>query len=133
MQLTDKAVRETIIHVLYRPEEVPDRVPPKDAVLVRGLVTEMGFHPGRLQERREDIRQLLAELPDGFMKGKGGGWSFLNMSQDRHGREWGSQRLWEDLLLLGLATGMANYCLPREQWGVFLGNIPYIMIDTTVP
>ena len=35
-------------------------------VVAEGIMTNMGFHPGRLAERRADILALLMELPEEF-------------------------------------------------------------------
>lgn len=133
MQLRDDVVRELMLYTLYRPEEVPDKVPPKDAVIVEGIVSQFGFHPGRLQEKKEVVRSLLEELPDAFMKGKGEGMSFLSMCEDRHGNLWGQHRACEDLLCLGIGLGMVHYNLPKSEWRYLPGGVPYIVIDTEVP
>ncbi len=103
-----------------------------DHIAVEGIVHNIGFHPGRLEGHRDEVVALLGELPTEFMgveRGGGGGWSFLNACNDRHGNLWtGMHLVMEQLFLLGIALGLAEYQLPREMWPVLPGGMPYIVI-----
>jgi hypothetical protein len=62
----------------------------------------------------------------------GGGWSFLNFCQDRHGTLWtGMHQTCEELIVLGIGLGMVKWCLPRGMWDALPGGMPYLVIDTT--
>lgn len=76
------------------------------------------------------IEQLPLEFFSREINPKGGdGWSFLNLVLDREGRQWTSQHLMaEKLLLLGLAVGRMEFVLPRDQWKYLAGGLPYIVI-----
>lgn len=93
-----------------------------------GIVRSFGFNKERLEAHREKIEELLGELDPTFRQLEGGGWSFLNMTMDRHGNQWGEQMSAESLLCLGIALGKMEYCIPREMWEAFPGGVPYVMI-----
>lgn len=100
-----------------------------DAIVCEGILHTVSFHPGRVEEHRQAIHDMLAELPDEFKAERGGGWSFLNACLDRHGNQWtGLHPVQEQLVLLGIAIGEVEYCLPREDWAVFPGGMPYFVI-----
>lgn len=72
---------------------------------------------------------MLANLPDTFRKGGGGGMSFLEACNDRNGTLWtGNHRSMENLFLLGLALGEVVCLLPRTMWYILPGGMPYYMI-----
>lgn len=99
-------------------------------IKAEGIVSTVGFHPGRVEEHRAEIELMLAELPEAFMAAGGGGWSFLNLCFDRHGNQWtGIHQTMEQLVQLGIAIGKVKYQLPRELWGVLPGGMPYLVIE----
>lgn len=101
---------------------------PTDAVLAEGVVGRFGFNPKKIEEHKAEIREMLLELPDEFQASKGGGWSFLNACQDRHGDLWGGQQTADELLCLGIAAGLAEIQLPREVWNALPGGVPYFVV-----
>ena len=89
----------------------------------------MGFHPERIKTAAPEIAQMLNELPRPFHVEGGGGWSFLQACQDRHGNQWtGMHRTMELLFLMGLALGKVKECLPREHWTILPGGVPYYTV-----
>lgn len=97
-------------------------------VLAEGILTTAGFHPERIEVYREEIRAMLGELPGDFQP-QGGGASFLGACMDRYGRQWANiHATVEQLLMLGLALEMVEYCAPREQWLSLYGGMPYFVI-----
>jgi hypothetical protein len=131
MTLTAEAVDLIMHRCLFTEDELSSAgagIPPEGAVIVDGIVQKFGFHPGRIMENKEAIRLLLAELPVAFRHNGGGGWSFLQGCMDRNDRQWGEHRNVEALLVLGLASGLATYLLPREVWGSLPGGMPYFMV-----
>jgi hypothetical protein len=103
---------------------------PADCVRGEGIVMKAGFHPGRVEEAKPAIKELLAQLPEQFHKATGGGWSFLQMCVDKEGNQWGEHRNMDELLCLGIAAGMAAYCMPRDMWEMLPGGMPYVVLDT---
>ena len=84
-----------------------------------------GLHPQRLEEKRELVTALLAELPAEFKEG----WSFLNLCITRNGELWtGSQRVCEQLVVMAIGLGLMEYCMPREMGAMRPGRVPYLMI-----
>lgn len=100
-----------------------------DHIVAEGIVNIVGFHPGRIEKHRQEIHDMLAELPDEFKTSGGGGYSFLNACMDKHGNQWtGVHQTQEQLIQLGIAIGEVEYCLPREMWSAFPGGMPYLIV-----
>lgn len=105
--------------------------PTEDATMVNGLTRNFGLQPEKVKEHREQIRALLDEMPRAFHKATGGGWSFLNLCNDKNGDQWtGLHSVMEELVVLAIAAGMGSYCLPREMWKDMPGAVPYVVFDT---
>jgi hypothetical protein len=103
----------------------------RDEIEVDGVRNRFVFNRTRLAESRETIELMLAELPDQFFEGRGGGWAFLNACEDRHGGQWADQhRSVEQLICLGIAIDRVRYLLPRRMWAVFDGGLPYIVVKS---
>ncbi|HET6495945.1 MAG TPA: hypothetical protein VFH61_11345 [Thermoleophilia bacterium] len=134
MKLTAQTVSKTVSACLFTPEElVPGSngagyVAPEGAIVVHGITVNLGFHPERLEAQRSVVERLLGELPLGFRAEKGGGWSFLNACEDKHGNHWGEHRDVELLFLLGEALGLARPMMPRAMWAMFPGGMPYYVV-----
>ena len=95
-----------------------------------GITNNVGFHHGRVEEHKAEIAAMLDELPDEFKESGGGGWSFLNACNDRHGNQWtGFHQRMEQLFQLGLATGKVECQMPREMWGALPGGMPYYVVN----
>lgn len=101
-------------------------------ISVEGIMHTAHFAIEKLRVRKADIGGMLAQLPLPFQppeRGGGGGWSFLNACMDRDDNQWtGLHSTMEMLFMLGLATGQAAYCLPREMWSALPGQMPYLMV-----
>lgn len=131
-KLTATRVEEILKDCLYKDEELPaDPTSPKDlpdgAVFVMGIINNYGFHPGRLEQHKPEIRDLLAELPAEFTQGM----SFLSACMDRHGEQWGEHRNMEQLFVLGMAVELVEECAPREMWPALPGGMPYYLVKPT--
>lgn len=128
--LTTEAVHELMLACLYPPGAVPkaDAIPP-DAIRVEGIVCTFIFNPVGIASKKTEIAALLAELPEQFFEDKGGGWSFLNACEDRHGNLWGQHKFMEALFSLGQAAGFVKFCAPRELWRSLPGGVPYYVIS----
>ncbi len=94
-------------------------------VKVEGITRMFGLHPQRLEEKRELITALLAELPAEFKEG----WSFLNLCTTKDGKQWtGLHRVCEQLVVMAIGLGLMEYCFPRELWMILPGGVPYVII-----
>lgn len=116
-------VRELVLDCLNGKED--------GALLVEGVIGKFGFSPEKIAAHKSEIRELLADMPDEFQMDKGGGWSFLNLCNDRHGEQWtGMHQTMDELVALGQAAGMAKFLMPRDMWAMFPGGMPYVGFDT---
>jgi hypothetical protein len=98
-------------------------------ILAEGIVHNVGFHPERLQSYKAEVEAMLEELPEQFKESTGGGWSFLNACNDKHGNQWTSYHLrMEQLFQLGIGLGKVKCMSPREMWAVLPGGMPYYAI-----
>lgn len=117
------------VHRIFQDSLFRDGEDTTGAIIVDGITVKVGFHPDRLQAHADEIRAMLMELPEGFRRSGGGGWSFLNACDDRHGRQWtGLHIVMSELFLLGEGVGLVKCMLPRELWSVLAGGVPYYEI-----
>lgn len=124
-KLTSKRVESIFMDCLFKDGEDNN-----DHVEAQGIMTKVGFHPNRLASHVTEIVEMLNELPDEFKQSSGGGWSFLNACNDRHGNQWtGFHRTMEQLVLLGIASKKVKFQLPREVWSALPGGMPYLVIE----
>lgn len=94
-----------------------------------GVMMKVGFNPERLWEKTDDIKSMLAGLPDSFQSVVGGGDSFLNMCMDKEGSQWADLHLTMDqLVCLGRAINKIDYHMPREDWGFLPAGMPFLVI-----
>ena len=130
--IDESEVINTVAYCLYDNKELEnyeEGTAPPDTVIVKGITTIFGFQPQRLEEQREQVKDWLESLPDQFRASGGGGWSFLNMCEDRDGNQWAdTHKGMEGLMCLGIGLGMVEYCVSREHWDSLYGGMPYIII-----
>ena len=131
MRLDAERVHAILLDCLFKEEETHDGKPPEDAVIVEGIMRRFGLNKQRAESHRSEIAGLLAELPDEFREGKGGGWSFLNGCMDRKGRQWGEQINVDELVVIGQAVGLAKYQMPRQMWSMLPGGVPYFSVNVS--
>lgn len=130
MQLTTENVSRIFRNCLFRQDELRDLQPgqiPPGAVLAHGIRLKVGFHSGRLEQYQDEIQKLLEELPDDFQSWAPGG-SFLAAHKDKHGNYWGEHPNIEELYILGLAAGLIENILPREEWHLLTGSLPMFRV-----
>lgn len=103
---------------------------PKDAIVVEGILNKFGFNKERIELSRKEISEMLDQLPDQFYEDTGGGWTFLNMVNDKNGEQWTSyHKVMDELMVLGMAINRIKYLLPRSAWGALPGGMPYFVIS----
>jgi hypothetical protein len=123
MKLTAANVEKIFLHCLYG-----DGPGPGEPVIVKGIVCDFGFHRGRLDGLKADIKKMLDQLPSIFQISGGGGGSFLNACMTEDNEQWGEHRSIEQLLALGIATGQAKIQFPRSLWPALPGGMPYFVV-----
>lgn len=122
--LNPQRVAAVIGDCLYAEAEYTDQT---DMVKAEGIIHTYGFHPQRLESHRDEIYEMLAELPDQFWHSRGGGWSFLQACEDRHGELWtGVHWTMEQLICMGIGLGLAQWLGPRKLWAAHPGGMPYL-------
>ena len=129
-----KEVEEALKDSLYKSEEVDtggrcisEGFPAP--VIVEGVTSTFYLNPERLNKKKNQVIKWLSELEDGFMKGKGGGQSFLNLCQTKDGVQWGEHQDCQNLVVLAIGLELMNYCAPKEMWSVFPGGMPYLVVN----
>ena len=98
-------------------------------VAVEGVGCRVGLHPQRLEQHKSEISLMLKDLDDKFQASGGGGMSFLNACNDKHGNQWtGMQKTMDELFMLGVAAQLAKPVMPREMWHALPGGMPYYVV-----
>lgn len=124
IKLTSGKVEHIFMDCLFQEGENSNK-----AIIVKGITNDFGFHPQRIKEHENEIYELLMELPTGFRKSEGGGWTFLNACYDKNGIQWtGLHKIMEQLFCLGMAIKKVKYLLPRDMWHALPGGMPYYQI-----
>ncbi len=123
MKLTANNVTTILRDCLFKDGESQD-----NPIFVEGLVSDFGFHPKRIESHKENIIDMLSQLPENFRIDKGGGWSFLQACDDNNGNQWGEHRNMEALFVLGLAIQKVKLVTPKEMWPALPGGMPYYAI-----
>jgi hypothetical protein len=98
-----------------------------------GIIHNVCFHSKRLKDRQVVIETMLNELPDQFQELSGGGWSFLNACDDKHGRQWTGLHLhMEQLFLLGIGINRVKSLFSKDMWNALPGSMPYYVVTKSM-
>lgn len=125
-----KRLHSMFVDSLYKEGEIIEGQMPEETVLVVGISANFGFHPQRLESHRQEVKDMLEQLPDDFKKSSGGGQSFLHMCEDKDGELWtGLHRTVEQLMCLAIGLKLASYCLPKDSWAALPGGMPYVTVN----
>lgn len=128
MKLTSENVDKVFCDCLYRESEDHHKAL-SEGKLIEGVMLKVVFNPEKVENHRQDIKDMLAQLPLAFRKEDGGGWSFIQMCNDEEGNQWtGLHKKMDALVCLGLAIDQLRFCLPREMWKVLPDGMPYVQI-----
>ncbi|GAB3550664.1 hypothetical protein [Spirosoma fluminis] len=101
----------------------------ENTILVAGVQGGAQFEPARIETYRPQILHYLEQLPQQFRKSGGGGWSFLNMNEDKDGRQWADLHISMDkLICLGKAIGVLT-TTPNDLNEALPGGMPYVFLD----
>lgn len=132
MELNSSNVYDIFKDCMFKENELSqlkDGEIPEGAVLVHGIVNNVGFHPDRLESHRSDTLELLKQLPEGFkQESKEQGLSFLLMGVRSDDTPWGEHRNMEQLMLMALGLDIMHYLLPRQLWFMCPGGVPMLQI-----
>lgn len=128
--INSQRVEEIFLDCLFKDGEPTDK-----HVLAEGLTCTVGFHPQRLEDHKEEVKQILNNLPGPFFpveQGGGGGWAFSNVVLDKNETQWTDFQLRaEQLLQLGIGMKMVMCLAPREMWSILPNGMPYYLVSTS--
>jgi Tat protein secretion system quality control protein TatD with DNase activity len=125
--LTAENVETILKDCMYKEGEITIDIH-KDMIKVDGIMFSFGFHPSRVEQHKEEIFDMLKQLPKTFMETSGGGHSFLNACMDKDNNQWGEHDSIDKLICLGLAIKKIKFCLPRDIWPSLPGGMPYFVV-----
>lgn len=122
--LTPENVKKVFTKCLFEKDE--DMT---NHVKAEGILHNAAFHPGRLEENRQMVHDMLSELPDGFKVSGGGGQSFLSACMNKDNVQWTGLHMDQEMLfLLGLAIDEVACPLPKDMWDHLPGGMPYYTV-----
>ena len=94
-------------------------------ITVEGLNKVFFLHPKRLEEQRELVTALVAELPPDFKKG----YSFLALCNTKSGHPWtDSQADCQKLMVMAIGLKLMSYTHTKEFWRHLPDGVPYVKI-----
>ena len=107
--------------------------PENKYIMVYSCLTRIGLNPDKIEQHRNEIYEMLKQLPTAFWDSPtgGGGYTFLALPTDKDGNQWGGQQHADMLMTLGLAAGYIQYLFPIEMLRELPGGVPYIVIYET--
>lgn len=108
MELKEKTVRNIFTNCILG---MSDFFAPIDPILITWHDMNIGFHPGRLEESRQAIEELLLRLNPRFRDGC----SIKYLRQDETGRRWGDEQSVIQLACLGLALGACKKIVSEKD------------------
>lgn len=127
--IDEKRVEEIFNQCLFKDHEDISQ-----QLMVNGVLHNATLNHERLQEARDEVKAILLQLPDPFMKSIGKGWSFLNMCIDKENNQWTDFHLrMEQLVMLGIGLDLVECLLPREMWEALPGCMPYYAVNDIWP
>ena len=130
MKPNHELIQKIVADCLFKKEEILNDQPPPNAVKVEGITCTMFFHPERLKAHKEELKEILSEFPDSYMKHLGGGYTFQAFCYTKDNDLWtGLHSTMETLLCLGIGNNLIEYCLPRELWVALHKEMQYLSID----
>lgn len=130
MELTASNVQTVFMDCLFSDKDIEndrDGVEAR-AIKVQGITLNVGFDPTKIEASKSNIRKMLEQLPLSFRETEKGGWSFLQACKTKEDVQWGEHISMEQLFCLGMATSQVGYLLPREQWHILPGKMPYLFL-----
>lgn len=118
MKLTSTNVNAAFMACLFQEGENTD-----DHVVGSGVLTNVGFHPARLEAHRDVVVAMIQQLDSTFINN---GMSMLKMCHTSGGEQWGEHRNADQLICLGAALGIMEFPIDREMWKMLPGGLPYV-------
>ena len=125
MKLTNQNVEDVFFKCLFKEGEDTS-----NAIIVKGVRMNIGFHPERLEESYYTITELLLQCHENFMENsKAKGYTFLAFCEDKNSEQWTSlHEVCDMLITMGIAIGKVEFIMPRDIWETLPGGMPYLQI-----
>jgi len=121
MELSAKNVEKVMMYCLNK--EKPGKL------VIAGIRSDFYLDESKLNDHKENIIDMLNELPEEFHQDGGGGMSFLNACNNADGEQWtGFHQTMEALFVLGMGIKRVRCLLPKEMWSICPGGMPYYMV-----
>lgn len=119
--LTSQHVEDVLVYCMFRNNEIVLR-----DCIIQGPVHNFGFKRQRVDEKKQEIAEMLACLPLQFKHG----YSFLQATVTREGVQWADLHLTiEKLVALGIAAGLVEFTFPKDMWKHLPGGMPYFTVN----
>jgi hypothetical protein len=129
MDKISQKLNDIMFYVLFSSDEIVDNKPPENAIIVEGITRKFCFHPERLSKKKEEVKEILREIPPEFHENTGGGYMFQKLCMDKNNRQWGEHVDMELLCCLAIGLNLGKWVFPREIWKVLPGGLPYVCFN----
>lgn len=124
LKLTEVTIGDIFKDCLVRREEVENDKPLIDYTKAEGINTVSFFNTERLNSHKDTVEKLISQV-----RGIERGISFLNLSLDHKGNHTSKyQRHMDQLIQLGVASGILTYTVDRQCIDALPGYVPFIML-----
>lgn len=122
-------VEELFLKTMPTPEDLVEGF---EFVRAEGIMDTVAFHPDRLKEADEQVREWFRSLKVEF-KEDCREVNFIDSCLDRNGYQWTDlhQRM-DQLFTLGIGLGIAKFKLPRPLWALCPGGCPIMQIRLSI-
>lgn len=122
LKLTEQMVEKIFKKCLFKKKEIVDGKPIIDPKIAEGVRATFGFHPERLSLNYNIISSLIDQLPK-----IDDGPNFTDLCYTKEGKLWtGAHLVVEQLVVLGVASGILFYPVPKKIWAQFPGT-PWVI------
>lgn len=122
IDLNPENVHKLFQACLFKEEEIKDGEPISNFNFVNGITHQFIFSTERLNQNQAKITALIDMLPISVIPQ-----SFLGLCYDKNERFWtGEHQTMELLMVLGIASGLIEYTVPRENWQNLPGSVPIV-------
>lgn len=123
--ISERVVCELYRSCLFNSNEIKDGIPTEDFSIGEGIKTTAIFNSKRLNEHKEKIVNVIDHIHDIYL-----GPHFLQLCVDDNGLLWtGNHGVVDQLVQLGIATGVLEYTVPREMWEYLPEGLPYVCVN----
>ncbi len=127
--LSEERVNEIFEKLLFKDDELRGGKPIVEPIWGMGRQNEFGFFPERLNARKEEIMNMLLELPDQFKESEGGGYPFISAQYRKDMTFWTTNlQHVEQLMAMGHALGFIVFRTKKELWKDLPGGGPIFAV-----